>query len=107
VLIQLFERRTLTYTPANPSGFQVEMGNVGQHYYSWRYGINSADTMPGNFRLILPQAKSLYSYSVRAATGFKLGDAPDYIAGVWPSEQGQAIIKTTPTSFGPCTSLHT
>ncbi|MBA3944128.1 MAG: family 10 glycosylhydrolase [Herpetosiphonaceae bacterium] len=37
VMIQLFERRTLTYTPANPDGFLVEMGNVGQHYYRWRY----------------------------------------------------------------------
>lgn len=38
VLVQLFERRTLTYTPANPPAWQVEMGNVGQHYYQWRYG---------------------------------------------------------------------
>jgi len=38
VLIQLFERRVLSYTPSNPAGWQVEMGNVGQHYYSWRYG---------------------------------------------------------------------
>ncbi|MBN9393412.1 MAG: 6-bladed beta-propeller [Chloroflexi bacterium] len=37
VLVQLYERRVLTYTPANPAGFKVEMGNVGQHYYRWRY----------------------------------------------------------------------
>ena len=37
VLIQAFERRVLTYTPANGPGFQVEMGNIGQHYYNWRY----------------------------------------------------------------------
>lgn len=37
VLVQLFERRTLTYTPSNPHPFQVEMGNVGQHYFLWRY----------------------------------------------------------------------
>ncbi len=37
VLVQAFERRLLTYTPANPTGFQVEMGNVGRHYYQWRY----------------------------------------------------------------------
>ncbi|NWJ46176.1 MAG: hypothetical protein HXX08_09880 [Chloroflexi bacterium] len=37
VLVQLFERRVLTYTPSNPSEFQVEMGNVGQHYVNWRY----------------------------------------------------------------------
>ena len=37
VLVQLYERRTLTYTPVNPEAFRVEMGNVGQHYYRWRY----------------------------------------------------------------------
>jgi hypothetical protein len=39
VLIQVFERRVLTYTPGNPQGWQVEAGNVGQHYYQWRYGV--------------------------------------------------------------------
>jgi len=37
VLLQCFERRCLTYTPDNPDGWQVEAGNVGQHYYGWRY----------------------------------------------------------------------
>jgi hypothetical protein len=37
VLIQCFERRCLTFTPENPDGWQVEAGNVGQHYYAWRY----------------------------------------------------------------------
>jgi subtilisin family serine protease len=39
VLIQCFERRCLTYTPDNPPGWQVEAGNVGRHYYIWRYGV--------------------------------------------------------------------
>ena len=37
VLMQCFERRCLTYTPGNPPGFATEAGNVGQHYYTWRY----------------------------------------------------------------------
>jgi hypothetical protein len=37
VLFQAFERRVLTYVPDNPAQFQVEMGNVGRHYYQWRY----------------------------------------------------------------------
>ncbi len=37
VLMQCFERRCLTYNPANPAGWQVEAGNVGQHYHHWRY----------------------------------------------------------------------
>ncbi|OJV90031.1 MAG: hypothetical protein BGO39_01230 [Chloroflexi bacterium 54-19] len=40
VLVQPFERRVLTYTPSNPAAYQVEMGNVGRHYYQWRY-LNS------------------------------------------------------------------
>ncbi|MDQ2810041.1 MAG: hypothetical protein M3Z04_24455 [Chloroflexota bacterium] len=39
VLVQAFERRVLTYTPTNVAAFQVEMGNIGQHYYNWRYGF--------------------------------------------------------------------
>jgi hypothetical protein len=38
ILFQVFERRVLTYNPTNPPAFRVEMGNVGQHYYQWRYG---------------------------------------------------------------------
>lgn len=38
ILFQVFERRVLTYNPANDQAFRVEMGNVGQHYYNWRYG---------------------------------------------------------------------
>ncbi len=37
VLVQVFERRVLTYTASNPDAFKVEMGNIGQHYYKWRY----------------------------------------------------------------------
>ncbi|HVG01039.1 MAG TPA: sugar ABC transporter substrate-binding protein, partial [Chloroflexia bacterium] len=37
VLVQMYERRALTFVPANPEGFKVEMGNIGQHYYDWRY----------------------------------------------------------------------
>jgi hypothetical protein len=38
VLVQLYQRRVLTYMPDNPRGWRVEMGNVGRHYYRWRYG---------------------------------------------------------------------
>ena len=36
VLIQIFERRALTFTPGNPAGFTVEAGNVGLQYRAWR-----------------------------------------------------------------------
>jgi hypothetical protein len=46
VLVQCYERRCLTYTPSNDAPWRVEMGNVGQHYYRWRYGLSqpSPDT---------------------------------------------------------------
>ncbi len=49
VMVQLFERRALTYTPDNPRGFEVEMGNVGQHYHQWRYGFRPWDYFGRSF----------------------------------------------------------
>ena len=46
VLLQCFERRCLTYTPGNEEGWQVEAGNVGQHYYHWRYVQVPSETTP-------------------------------------------------------------
>ena len=36
-LVQLYQRRVLTYVPSFPIGWQVQMGNVGAAYYQWRY----------------------------------------------------------------------
>src|SRR5436190_453409 len=46
VLVQAYERRVLTYVPSNPEGFKVEMGNVGQHYYQWRYSGSGQQPSP-------------------------------------------------------------
>jgi competence protein ComEC len=45
-MVQLFERRVLTYTPSNPAGFQVEMGNIGAHYFQFRYLGPDASLLP-------------------------------------------------------------
>lgn len=45
-MAQVFERRVLTYTGDNPNPFKVEMGNIGQHYYLWRYGMTSSAAQP-------------------------------------------------------------
>ncbi|MEZ4522717.1 MAG: hypothetical protein R3A46_13885 [Thermomicrobiales bacterium] len=42
VLVQCFERRCLTYNPANAPEWRVEAGNVGRHYYHWRYEVVEA-----------------------------------------------------------------
>jgi hypothetical protein len=45
ILVQVYERRVLTYNPNNPPGWEVEMGNIGQHYHTWRYGyVEPANT---------------------------------------------------------------
>jgi hypothetical protein len=57
VMVQIFERRVLTFTPGNPPGFQVEMGNIGQHYYRWRYNPKYDIAVPiCAFCTVTPQA---------------------------------------------------
>ncbi|HEX2913041.1 MAG TPA: hypothetical protein VH186_19710 [Chloroflexia bacterium] len=92
VLVQLFQRRVLTYTPANPAGFQVEMGNIGQHYYVWRYNFDVRDALPGNYRVVAAQGKSLLSSSVRKQENIKLGDAGDNIYNLWTTRQSAAFV---------------
>lgn len=79
VLVQAFERRVLTYTPANPAGFQVEMGNVGRHYYQWRY---------------VQSVAQLAMWPV--ANGFPAGPAPKPAA---PSAGTVAVDLETPAEF--------
>ncbi len=40
ILVQIFERRVLTYAPNEPEGWQVQIANTGRHYVDWRYGGN-------------------------------------------------------------------
>jgi hypothetical protein len=47
VLIQAYERRVLTYVPHLQTGFKVQMGNIGQHYYDWRYLNTGGGGGPG------------------------------------------------------------
>lgn len=46
VLIQIFERRALTYFPGYEGGWKVQSANVGQHYYEWRYGATPQPSVP-------------------------------------------------------------
>jgi hypothetical protein len=46
VLIQVFERRALTFTPGNPAGFTVEAGNVGLQYRAWRAALAAPTPTP-------------------------------------------------------------
>lgn len=44
VLVQLYQRRVLTYIPNFSPEWQVQMGNVGQHYFTWRYTTAATPT---------------------------------------------------------------
>jgi hypothetical protein len=72
VMFQVFERRVLTYVPDNPAQYQVEMGNVGRHYYQWRY----VQPFAGGARAIVtePAAGAAISSPLRVR-GFENGQA--------------------------------
>lgn len=56
VLIQPYQRRVLTYVPSAPEGFKVQMGNIGQHYYDWRYkDAGKPPTLTGQCRSGYPK----------------------------------------------------
>jgi hypothetical protein len=46
VLVQLFERRALSFNPTNQPGLQVEFTNIGLHYYRWRYHGGTGSVPP-------------------------------------------------------------
>jgi hypothetical protein len=68
VLFQCFERRCLTYTPGNDPGWEVEAGNVGQHYYRWRHGDGGPQMESVNIFLVNEGA------ATEADPGFGCGD---------------------------------
>ncbi len=72
VLMQAFERRVLTYTPTNPDGFKVEMGNVGAAYARWRYGPAAE---PPPVATIEPSSGATGSMLLFSAPGFTADEA--------------------------------
>ncbi|MCL5256964.1 MAG: M20/M25/M40 family metallo-hydrolase [Chloroflexi bacterium] len=71
VLVQLFERRVLTYTPSNPEEWQVEMGNAGLHYLEWRYGPASPAS---GYLMALPAMIRLERFTSSGSTGSSSAD---------------------------------
>jgi hypothetical protein len=111
VLIQVFERRVLTFTPSNPPAFQVEMGNVGRHYYEWRYNSkydvpttpppptpppvpavkNCEELPPSNVGLLLKCGPA----GIQIFVGGKMQpDETINIVGIDPTGQSQASYRT-------------
>ncbi len=104
VLVQLFERRVLTYTPGNSAGWQVEMGNAGRHYYAWRYGswappADDCGDMPAD----VSGAISPRCGSPGTALDIRIwGFAPNEQVGFWlTGPAGDTIGTTEPGTIGP------
>ncbi len=109
VLIQCFERRCMTYTPTNPEGWQVEMGNVGQHYWRWRHETPDEPVVPPPVddepEIVLPEEGDL-AYETDLATwpssaakeGVTFADEDGYHIRV--VEPGVALGETAGRWFG-------
>jgi hypothetical protein len=93
VVVQAFERRVLTYTADNPEAFRVEMGNIGQHYFRWRYVI-AQDTTATATRSVstasmTPGTPSPVSPTPSAAT---TSQAPTATSGAPPANTPRPAI---------------
>ncbi|MEZ4570631.1 MAG: hypothetical protein R2849_09955 [Thermomicrobiales bacterium] len=105
--MQCFERRCLTYTPDNAPGWQVEAGNVGQHYYEWRMTSQegpSLDPAPPEVETALKEAangdgpyQQLAAYlATEGFTEISQGATQASGPGVTPTEFLQVIFETAP-----------
>jgi hypothetical protein len=68
VLVQPFERRLLTYTPSNPTNWQVEMGNIGLHYQTWRYQSTPVSTLGGDRSYLAMNDNDQWRYGTSQGT---------------------------------------
>jgi hypothetical protein len=86
ILFQAFQRRVLTFNPANSPNFRVEMGNVGLHYVDWRYPKSGAPVNKALTMAATGQAEICYASTERNCTT-RWDRAFAYANGV--SETGQ------------------
>ncbi|MCL5256859.1 MAG: hypothetical protein M1319_03565 [Chloroflexi bacterium] len=107
VLIQAFERRVLTYTPSNPEGWKVEMGNIGRHYHDWRYSQPSTPPAPADPFADVPACvdASVTPKGGPVGTTFSMniwGFTPNEQIGYWVNAPDGSIVGTIQTvSIGP------
>ncbi len=104
VMVQGFERRVLTYTPTNPDPFKVEFGNIGQHYYTWRYTTSGGTVTPGvtptpapASGLPLPPAPA--GFQVRSVLDFAQQDGPPIRALFHPKTGVLHVMTNTGNLF--------
>lgn len=107
VMVQPFERRLLTYTPANPDGWKVEMGNIGLHYYRWRYAQTPPVQITGDIAFLAMQQGNRWTYSTSAGANElwqTTGTSQSFLGGstlVSRQESGAQGNRTTYWSITP------
>ncbi|RIK34938.1 MAG: hypothetical protein DCC58_21035, partial [Chloroflexi bacterium] len=103
VLVQCFERRCLTYTPGNPAGFEVEAGNVGQHYRVWRY-----EQIPGNGSPTATSTRTATGVSTTAtstATSTSTSTATSTATATYDPPTDYAFVTSWGGAYDPSTQL--
>ena len=85
VLLQCFERRCLTYTADNPEGWQVEAGNVGAHYYAWRYGEPQG-------QIAFSHDGNIWIMDGNGTNPRQVTDAPEHESGALWSPNGTQLL---------------
>ena len=115
VLIQPFERRVLTYTPGNAPEWRVEMGNVGRHYYGWRYGVLPAKQAPPTWelppfpypqppdgqRVAIPAAEARYTLQARADVDSGVVTTREEITiSAFQSRPATLFLQVVPAQYG-------
>jgi len=102
VIVQAFERRVLTMTADG----LVEFGNIGQHYYQWRYGSNAP--MPATIRASIPDPPVDFSAFAQrwGSHGFQLVVGADGYAHAQSRTYEQCDRKTSDPNI-PCEDPYT
>lgn len=95
VLLQAFERRVLTWNPANPEGWQVESANVGLHYRQWRNLAQPAD----EFLLGLASNEPFGEELVAAATAHLI-DPYMFVALALTASNGDPLARQANGGYG-------
>ncbi len=109
VIAQVFERRVLTYTASNPDPYKVEFGNIGQHYYQWRYrGITpmpvgmatgtAGTTMAGGGTVGTGDAATAVAQLL--PTGFELKSLQTVDLGDDGGQQATALVESAGDGMG-------
>jgi hypothetical protein len=112
VLVQAFERRVLTYTPSNDEEWRVEAGNVGQHYYIWRYGAmpedtgdGCPDTMKVTFHVYEPRGEGQWE-QIAITTTTEVWHPGGIATGIWRAYTGDQIDEAMLDSTGTLRADH-